>query len=44
MAVYAEPPQLMLTTGPWLWARAMPEKTSFFYPKPRTGLVFRALD
>jgi len=22
----------------------MPEKTSFFYPKPRTGLVFRMLD
>jgi hypothetical protein len=22
----------------------MPEKTTFFYPKPRTGMVFRSLD
>jgi uncharacterized protein (DUF1015 family) len=22
----------------------MPQKTTFFSPKPRTGLVFRALD
>jgi hypothetical protein len=22
----------------------MPEKTSYFWPKPRTGLVFRAFD
>jgi len=22
----------------------MPEKTSFFWPKPRTGMVFRRLD
>jgi uncharacterized protein (DUF1015 family) len=22
----------------------MPEKTTFFHPKPLTGLVFRALD
>ena len=22
----------------------MPQKTTFFYPKPRTGMVFRSLD
>jgi uncharacterized protein (DUF1015 family) len=25
-------------------AARMPEKTTFFYPKPRTGMVFRSLD
>ena len=29
------------------WARArrrMPPKSTYFHPKPRTGMVFRALD
>jgi uncharacterized protein (DUF1015 family) len=24
--------------------RRLPQKTTFFYPKPRTGMVFRLLD
>jgi uncharacterized protein (DUF1015 family) len=39
------PPVTVDQIGAWARARRrMPPKSTYFHPKPRTGMVFRALD
>ena len=39
------PPVRLDQIGAWARARRrMPPKSTFFHPKPRTGMVFRPLD
>jgi uncharacterized protein (DUF1015 family) len=43
-AVLCSPVSVELTRAVSLAGERMPQKTTFFWPKPRTGMVFRALD
>ena len=39
------PPVTVAQIGDWAHARRrMPPKSTYFHPKPRTGMVFRSLD
>jgi uncharacterized protein (DUF1015 family) len=43
-ALLLRPVTVAQTRAAALAGQRMPQKTTFFYPKPRTGMVFRALD
>jgi uncharacterized protein (DUF1015 family) len=43
-AVLCSPVSVAQTRAVSLAGERMPQKTTFFWPKPRTGMVFRALD
>ena len=43
-AILCSPVSVAVTRAAALDGVRMPQKTTFFWPKPRTGMVFRPLD
>ena len=43
-AILCSPVSVSQTRAAALVGARMPQKTTFFWPKPRTGMVFRPLD
>jgi uncharacterized protein (DUF1015 family) len=43
-AILCSPVSVALTRAAAVDRVRMPQKTTFFWPKPRTGMVFRTLD